>query len=194
MNKTKKFYSIPDAARLSGVSRTTLWGWVKSGHIKALVTPGGHHRILKEEVDRILKENVSLGQKIADNHKTVLIVDDDPQIHSVISARLSRMNICVETAADGFDAGIKVSELIPDLVILDLFMPGIDGFEVCKRIKEKKELGQTRIIAMSGMDSQENMARILALGADSFLSKSVDIRVLLEEVEGFLGNNDSIFQ
>lgn len=188
MSESKKFYSIPEAARLSGVSRTTLWGWVKSGHIKALVTPGGHHRILKEEVDRILKENVSSYQKVENNQKTVLVVDDDPQMQNVLKARLLRMNIYVETAGDGFDAGIKVVELIPDLVVLDLFMPGIDGFQVCRKIKEKKELAQTKILAMSGMDSAENRDRILGLGADSFLSKSVDLKVLIDEIEKLLGN------
>lgn len=185
MKESKNFYSIPEAAKLSGVSRTTLWGWVKSGYIKALVTPGGHHRILKEEVDRILKENQAPAHS-QKQLKTVLIVDDDPQVRNLISARLSRMGVDVDTADNGFEAGIKVAELLPDLVILDLFMPGMDGFEVCRRIKEKKELSQTKIIAMSGYDSVENSERILGLGADRFFQKSSDISILIEAVGGLL--------
>lgn len=181
------FYSIPEAAKLSGVSRTTLWGWVKSGQIKALVTPGGHHRIIKEEVERILKDNLSLVQP-AKHQKTILIVDDDIQMKLILQITLSKMGYFVETASDGFDAGIKVVELIPDLVILDLFMPGIDGFEVCSRIKNKKELAQTKILAMSGLDFPENRDRILKLGADSFLSKTADVSALTAEVKKLLGD------
>jgi len=187
MIESKMFYSIPEAAKLSGVSRTTLWVWVKSGHIKALVTPGGHHRILKEEVDRILTENHAAPLN-ARHQKTILIVDDDPQMQKILQARFSRMNFYVETAGDGFEAGVKVVELIPDLVILDLFMPGIDGFEVCRKIKEKKELAQTRILAVSGLDSPENKEKIIKLGADCFLTKSVDVSILLGEAEKLLGN------
>lgn len=182
MSEPKMFYSIPEAAKLSGVSRTTLWGWVKSGHIKALVTPGGHHRILKEEVDRILTENPVPQQQSATHQKTVLIVDDDPHMQKILQARLSRMNFYAETASDGFEAGVKIVELIPDLVILDLFMPGIDGFEVCRKIKEKKELAQTKILAMSGFDSPENRENILKLGADCFLPKSADISTIIERI------------
>lgn len=182
------FYSIPEAAKLSGVSRTTLWGWVKSGHIKALVTPGGHHRILKEDVDIILTENHATRHQLPKQQKTILIVDDEPHMKMVLTLTLSRMGYFAETASNGFDAGIKVVEFIPDLVILDLFMPGIDGFEVCSRIKKKKELVQTKILAMSGLDSPENRVRILKLGADSFLSKSADISDLVAEVKRLLGD------
>jgi excisionase family DNA binding protein len=185
MAETKKFYSIPEAAGLSGVSRTTLWGWVKSGYVKALVTPGGHHRIPMEEVDKILTEN-NKSQSNGRHQKTVLIVDDDPQMQKILQARLSRMDFYAETASDGFEAGIKVIELIPDLVILDLFMPGMDGFEVCRKIKEKKELSHTRILAMSGHDTPENMERIIKLGADGFLPKSSDISIVIRQIEELL--------
>lgn len=185
MSESKMFYSIPEAAKLSGVSRTTLWGWVKSGQIKALVTPGGHHRILKEDVEKILKDNLAVPQSTK-QQKTILIVDDDLQMKLVLQLTLSRLGYFAETASDGFDAGIKVVELIPDLVILDLFMPGIDGFEVCSRIKGKKELAQTKILAMSGLDYPENRERIIKLGADSFLSKAADVSDLVAEVKRLL--------
>lgn len=186
MPETKKFYSIPEAANLSGVSRTTLWGWVKSGYIKAMVTPGGHHRILREDVDKILTGN-NAAQSNGRHQKTVLIVDDDLQMQKILQTRLSRMNFYAETASDGFEAGIKIIELIPDLVVLDLFMPGMDGFEVCRKIREKKELAHTRIIAMSGHDTPENMERIIKLGADCFFPKSADISTVITQIESLLG-------
>ncbi|MEE4357908.1 MAG: response regulator [Desulfococcaceae bacterium] len=178
MNEPEKYYSIPEAAKICGVSRTSMWNWVKSGHIEAFVTPGGHHRILQKDIDRILKEN----KTSAAEPKKILIVDDDPKFVKFLKIRLERYHLHVETTGDGFEAGMKILQLRPDLVVLDLFMPGIDGFDVCRKIRKNSELKNTRVLAVTGFDTPENRRQILETGADDYLSKSEDPAVLIQRI------------
>lgn len=191
MGETKTYYSIPEMAKMCGVSRSTLWGWVKSGYINAFVTPGGHHRILQEEVDRVLADkSAGAGASPSKGTKTVLIVDDEPQLLKLIKAWLSIKDLHIETAGNGFDAGMKLLNNKPHLVILDLFLPGIDGFEICRTIKQDPELAKTKVLALSGFDTPENKRMIMGLGADAFLPKPMDFRALREQVEVLLGKSE----
>ena len=184
--KTEIYYSIPEAAKTCGVSRTTLWNWVKSGRINAFITPGGHHRILREEMDRFLEVNVSASSaRPAAN--SILIVDDDPLVLEMFHLRLKGCGYRVETASDGFTAGIKLTRSIPDLVVLDIFMDHVDGFEVCRTIRGNPELSHTRILAFTGMDTPENRKKIVAEGADDYLPKTVDFNTVMQRIEALLG-------
>ena len=89
-------------------------------------------------------------------------------------------------ASDGFEAGVKVMGFRPGLVILDLFMPGMDGFEVCKRIKENSSVSGIKILAITGYDTEENRERILRAGADGYLAKPVERSALVQHTEGLL--------
>jgi DNA-binding response OmpR family regulator len=91
-----------------------------------------------------------------------------------------------ETASDGFEAGTKIMQFKPDLIILDLFMPGMDGFEVCKQIKENSNTSQIKILAFTGFDSKENKERIMRAGADDYLVKPVEKSVLLKNVKDLI--------
>lgn len=181
MDHSESFYSIPQAAKLCGVSRTTMWNWVKSGHLEAFVTPGGHHRITEENLKKFHPETQDIPSK-ARSEKTILIVDDEQEFCNVFQEAMSRLGYRTEIAGDGFEAGMKVLEIRPDLVILDLFMPGIDGFEVCRRIKKNSDLRHTRILAITGFDSPENRDRILEIGADAYLPKSAPFNILMQHI------------
>lgn len=185
----KSYYSIPEMAKMCGVSRSTLWGWVKSGYVKAVVTPGGHHRILQDEVDRIFAGKNS-GVSVSKGIKTVLIVDDEPQLLKLIKGWLSIKDLHIETAQDGFDAGIKLLNNRPHLVILDLFMPGMDGFEVCRTIKQDPDFSQTKVLALTGFDTPENRRMIMGMGADAYLAKPMDSRSLWDQVETLLEKSE----
>lgn len=184
MDKNKEFYTIPQAAKICGVDRTTMWNWVKSGNVEAMVTPGGHHRILRQEIEKLLIKSKGLSESNPDS-KLVLIVDDDPMIRVTLKSSLERRNYTVETASDGFQAGLKVLQFKPAVVVLDLYMTGIDGFEVCRTIKTNPELKSIRVIAMSGQDTPENKSRILKAGADSFIAKAGNFSVILGLIDSF---------
>ena len=185
--KTETYYSIPEAAKTCGVSRTTLWKWVKSGRINAFITPGGHHRILREEMARFLEENVSApSARPAVN--SILVVDDDPLVLEMFQRKLSGGGYRVETASDGFTAGIKLSRSIPDVVVLDIFMDHVDGFEVCRTIRGNPDMNHTRILAFTGMDTPENHQKIVDEGADDYLPKTVDFNTVMQRIEALLGS------
>ena len=95
-----------------------------------------------------------------------------------------------EIARDGFEAGVKVESFRPHALVLDLMMPGIDGFEVCRRLRARPTLNHIRIVAVTGFPSTENVDRILAAGADACLEKPIDSERLLAEL-GLAAQKDS---
>lgn len=183
MNINIEYYSVPEAAKLCGVGRTTMWRWVKTGDIKAFVTPGGHHRILKKDIDPFMtkRKNLELAKQ-----KIVLLVEDDPFIQKVITKSLQYEKYRLEIANNGFEAGIKISAIKPDLIILDLFMQGVNGFDVCRMIKNNESLRHIKVLAITGFDTPENRENILSDGADGYLSKSAGPKTLIENIQQLL--------
>jgi DNA-binding response OmpR family regulator len=116
----------------------------------------------------------------------ILIVDDDLQMQDMLKAMLSLYGYLPEVAGDGFEAGVKVMAFKPGLIVLDLFLPGMDGFEVCRRIKENDATSHMKVFAVTGHDSRENRDRIMAMGADGYISKPFDTRTFLQNVSELL--------
>lgn len=184
-------FTIPQAAKHCSISRVTLWRWVKSGILKAFPTPGGHYKIRKKDLESFIRVNMGY-LSIADyfQDKKILIVDDDPKIQKLLTRVLCTDGYQIEVAVDGFDAGIKVVQFKPDLIILDLVMPLMDGFEVCRRLKKDSNSSNIKILILTGYDNKENMDLIMEAGADAFLSKPVGKNVLLQHIEELLNNNE----
>lgn len=183
----KDFYSIPEAAKICLTHRTTMWRWVKSGELKAFLTPGGKYKIRKEGLESFIRKKMKhLSDVDIFQGKKVLIVDDDPQILKMINQTLSSNGYNVEEALDGFEIGAKTMQFKPDLMILDLYMSEMDGFEVCGRIKENPKTSHIKIIAYTGFHTKENRDRIMKAGADGYLIKPVEKSVLLQSIEALL--------
>ncbi|MFH1350014.1 MAG: response regulator [Pseudomonadota bacterium] len=141
------------------------------------------------EKRRLDREKDALIRKLGNHQpagRKILIVDDDPHIQEMLTTMLSAHQYETEVASDGFEAGVKVMEFGPGLIILDLFMPGMDGFQVCKRIKENLSTSQIKILALTGYDTQENRDRIIAAGADGYMAKPVAMDTLLQHIENLL--------
>lgn len=185
MDKQDETFLTPgQVAKLLMVSPAALRIWAEKGKIKALTTPGGHRRFLQSEVNRFATER---GLTIHDKGKkklSILIVDDDIQFASFLNRLLKKHSDLVDVAVanNGFNAGIKVNELKPDVILLDLMMPGLDGFDVCQKIKTSKLTSHTRVIAMTGFPSAANVERILSLGAEICFSKPIDSKELLNQI------------
>ncbi len=179
--------TISQAARYCAVDRVTMWRWIKQGKIRASVTLGGHHRIRKADLESFVFER---GMFPLTDHpspaKRILVVDDDPSVQGMLRKMLSACNYETEAASDGFEAGIKIAKFKPGLVILDLFMPGMDGFEVCKRIKEDPDTSRVKVLILTGYDSDENRDRVMRAGADGYMTKPAEKDTLLRQVEDLL--------
>jgi excisionase family DNA binding protein len=161
------------------VSPITVRGWALRGLLKAEVTPGGHRRFLAAEVERFAAER----HNIADHSQSrVLIVDDNQSLARYLQDFLSTHNLITETAFDGFDAGWKIQSFHPEILLLDLMMPRLNGFDVCRQIKENPDTHAMRIIAMTGYPSPSNESRVINEGAECCLNKPIDELALLEAI------------
>jgi len=187
MKKTRqKTHLTPnEVAELLMVNPVTVRQWAARGLLRSLTTPGGHRRFLLSDVEEFARSrgaaSVTRGSGRPDR---VLIVDDDQQLCRFIAdlIRTRDSHVEIESANNGFEAGIKVESFRPHALVLDLMMPGMDGFEVCRRLRARQTLNHIRIVAMTGFPSAENFERILAAGADACLPKPLDAERLLIEL------------
>ena len=177
---------------------TTVINWCKQGKLKAYKTPGGHRRVEPKVLLGFLKEYQmpvppDLEEKTR-GHLKVLVVDDENELRRVMVRALKKNLPEAQTyeARDGFEAGKLVLDTLPDLVILDLNLPGIDGFRVCANIREDDRLKETRILAITGQNTGEVRQRILRAGADDFLGKPFEVKDLVEKVFRLLGVTRSL--
>jgi DNA-binding response OmpR family regulator len=110
----------------------------------------------------------------------VLVVDDEPAIRELLMQHLTTRSRAYDVlgAADGFEAGRLITTARPDVVLLDLRMPGLDGFQVCRQIKADTETAATIVIAMTGFHSPETETQILGCGAIRCFAKPIDPAVL----------------
>ena len=185
---TDEILSLPAAAKLCALHRVTLWKYVKDGEIKTFTTPGGRYRILRTDLYEFMHRKGMYPNSLdIPGTKKVLIVDDDPAIQKLLGLALNGSGFEMEYAADGFEAGMKTIIFRPHLVILDLFMPKMDGFEICRLLKESPETADIKVFAISGFDTEENRQRILNCGADLFLPKPLDIKNIKREIRTIFG-------
>ena len=164
----KQSFSTSDVARFCHVTPDTVRKWAEAGRIPVFKTPGGHRRIRRDDLIRFLKENeIPIHVDLQEDGTRVLVVDDEQSIAGIIERFLERTgrHFDVAVAKDGFDAGHRVGTFQPSVVFLDLRLPGMDGFEVCRRIKGSAATANTKIIAMTGAYEADIANRIVELGA-----------------------------
>lgn len=118
----------------------------------------------------------------------ILIVDDDPNLSQVMKRALEHEGFETVLARDGKSALRTFYQSQPDLVILDVMMPYLDGFQVCQRIRE---LADTPILMLTAKDTEDDILQAITLGADDYLSKSFDIDVLIKHAHVLLQRSAS---
>ncbi|MDD5066699.1 MAG: response regulator [bacterium] len=190
MKKIKNFTTF-DIARLLDVYPTTVAKWIDEKRLKAFITPGGHRRVDSESLYGFLKKHdmpipPELKHLETKGEKRVLIIDDNVKLSKHVEKELKHKDKKIVTflASDGFQAGQAVSDFKPDVMLLDIMLPGMDGFKVCQLIREKDK--KLKIIAITGYHSEEARKKILAAGADAYFKKPFRIDDLLQEIEALL--------
>ena len=183
--------TVSQASKYSKVSSKTIINWIEAGHIKAYKTVGGHRRIKKEDLDHFLKEKgMPLPEEAkGEERKKILVVDDDKIIVETIVQALEEDEYGYEmiSAADGFEAGLQVNHFKPDLLILDIMMPDINGYEVCQRVKTNPDSKNTKIIVLSAYLNEDAFKQMKEFGADACFSKPLPLEQLKFEVAKLLG-------
>ena len=185
----KNTLSTITIAKTLGVAVASIYKWIDAGQLKAGKTPGGHRRVAKEDLIAFLRrQKLPVPPELSPPPPRVLAVDDEESVTAWLTEEIKAAHPDFEIleANDGYSAGEIVALSKPDVVILDLRMPGIDGFEVCRRIKSREETKDISIIAITAHPSDEAQRRILEAGATAYLAKPLDIEALLAEVESAL--------
>jgi len=180
------------ASQYCNVSPKTIINWIESGHIPAYKTVGGHRRIKQTDLIAFMNKQgipVPEGGEPVDVRKRILVVDDDPIIVETIVQSLEEdeHDYEVVSASDGFEAGLQVNHFRPHLMILDIMMPDIKGYEVCRKIKNDERTKDTQIIVLSAYLDDEKFKKMKEYGADVCFSKPLPLPQLKKEVARLLG-------
>jgi len=188
--KKARIFSALEVANICGVVNQTAINWIKGTHLKAFTTPGGQYRVYADDLYKFLmKRGMNVPDEliehvtIASNRK-ILIVDDDLELSNILKGLIKSSidDIEVQQAFDGFEAGQLIYQMLPSLVILDIDLPGVDGHQLCRKIRTDEKLGQPIIISVSGMHESEG-EKMIAEGADAFFQKPLEFEKFLDRIK-----------
>jgi excisionase family DNA binding protein len=180
-----------EVARLLGVSASAVLSWIDKGWIKAHRTPGGHRRVEKLELIRFLRERNMPVPRVLTGVKRLLIIDDDPGILKTTKRVLKHHapDLTLETSEGAVDGLLKIGTFRPDAVVLDAYMPGMNGIEVCQRIRNAPETSHILVIAVTGHPSPSIASAFVEAGAAACLNKPIDVDELLEALGLSIGQS-----
>lgn len=190
-NSPPEYLTTHKVAKLMGVSLPTVVNWVNAGKLLAHRTPGGHRRIAASDLVQFARDyDYPLSAEFlrsVDRVPRVLIVDDDEDFCELVSDYLQMKGaLNVEVANSGFAAGLIVARFKPDLILMDIMMPDMDGFQVLATLRESQETVKTPVLACTAYRDPELDARIEAESFDGFLQKPLRLEHLLSVVRSKL--------
>ena len=195
--RTRQVYSALEVSRICNVVNQTAINWINAGHLKAFKTPGGQYRVYPEDLAEFMKSRqMQIPQEVldmlvpqnSDSQKTILIVDDDKGLNSVIAKSLEKRfeGAKIYQAFDGFEAGALCSQAKPGCVILDLDLPGVDGFSLCERLSTDDSFGKPAIIVITALQDEGLEEKALALGAQKLFKKPLSMEEVAERVRAWI--------
>jgi excisionase family DNA binding protein len=180
----KTVFTTGEAAKICKVSQQTIIRCFDSGQLRGFRVPGSRfRRIPRDILYRFMKENGIPTDALESGRRKALIVDDDEELVELIRDALEadgRFEIRV--ANNGFDAGMMVREYHPDIIVLDVMLPDINGKEVCQRVRSDPALDDVKIICISGMVEQDKIEDLKASGANDFMQKPFEVESLIERI------------
>ena len=185
----KAVFSTGEAAKICRVSQQTIIRCFDSGQLKGFRIPGSRfRRIPRDLLFSFMKENGIPTDALISGKRKVLIVDDDEDLVELIVDHLDRdSRFETRTANNGFDAGMMVKECRPDIIVLDVMLPDINGKEVCQRVRSDKTMEDAKIICISGMVEEDKVADLRDAGANAFMHKPFEVEKLIDRMCELLG-------
>ena len=180
----KTVFTTGEAAKICKVSQQTIIRCFDNGQLKGFRVPGSRfRRIPREMLYKFMKDNGIPTDALESGKRKVLLVDDDVELVELMTKVLEEDGrFEVRIATTGFDAGMMVKEYRPDLIVLDVMLPDINGKEVCQRVRADNTLEEVRILCISGMIEDDKIQELKLSGADDFLHKPFDIEELIDRM------------
>jgi len=187
----KPYLTVTDVARLLMVSAPTIRLWTEKGFLKTELTFGGHRRYIRADIERLMRErglkDLDASSEPGANQPkklSVLIIDDEQELADTLAEGLRNAlpDATVTVATDGFIGGLLAVQQQPDFVLLDLMMPGINGVEVCKVLKNTPSTKGIRIIVTTGASNAEQAQAAIDAGAETCLFKPFRLSHLREVI------------
>jgi excisionase family DNA binding protein len=188
MDKMKDLFTTGEAAEICKVSQQTIIRCFDAGRLEGFRVPGSRfRRIPRQSLVKFMQENKIPLETIESGKRKVLIVDDDAEIVELIVEVLRRDGrFETETASSGYEAGIATQRFRPELILLDYMLPDVNGNVVCQTIRKNPEFESIRIIIVSGVVKQDEIAQLLKSGAQDFIRKPFDVAELTGKIAAAL--------
>lgn len=176
-------YSALEVANICGVVNQTAINWIRNGYLKAFSTPGGQYRVYQDDlIDFMNKRHMRIpsdlvGESEPSDGKCILVVDDDRGLNSVIAKFFEKRfpDIEIIQAFDGFEAGAQLVAKKPDIVLLDLNLPGVDGFKLCSQINEDDKFGKPVVFVITSLNDDGVEEDVKKKGAAEFFRKPLNL-------------------
>src|ERR671937_549586 len=176
--------TLGQAAKYLGVAQSTIRKWSDQGRVPAFYTPGGHRRYRRGDLDSFLNRSGPGGGE--QEGPLILIVDDDERVREYVRVNLEMEGYAVREAGSA-EEGLRVlEEVSPDLVLLDVMMPEVDGWEMLRRVQERHGVGAIPVIMFSGKIDESAAEEASARGAQAFIGKPFDPQQLIERAKQLL--------
>ncbi len=191
-DRDHKAFTTFEAAKICHVTHHSIKNWIKQGLIKASRTPGGHYRILENDLDSFRDEYDMFPKEKDDVRRRVMVVDDDPDALAMMDKILTDEGVELVKVSNATEVGLKAAQLLPDLILLDFLMPEINGFDVCKALRDNDLTRNIPIMAVTCLIKEQDIERIFASGADEYLAKPFKVNQLLGKVRDLIGKGRTV--
>lgn len=180
----KTVFTTGEAAKICKVSQQTIIRCFDSGQLRGFRVPGSRfRRIPRDVLYKFMKENGIPTDALESGRRKALVVDDDEELVELIKDALEGDGrFEVRVANNGFSAGMMVKEYRPDIIVLDIMLPDINGKDVCNLVRSDSALDDTKIICISGMVEQDKVQELYAAGANEFMQKPFEVEALVERM------------
>ncbi|MFL5921624.1 MAG: response regulator [Gaiellaceae bacterium] len=178
-----QWLTLGEAARYLGVAQSTIRKWSDTGRVRAFYTPGRHRRYRREDLDAFLESS----GPAATGGPLVLIVDDDEQVREYVRVNLEAEGYNVREAGNAEEGLRALEESQPDLVLLDVMMPQVDGWEMLRKLQEQHG-DAIPVVMFSGKVDEAAAGEAAERGARGFIGKPFDPSQLIEKTKQLLSS------
>lgn len=184
-----EWLTLSEAGEHLGVAQGTIRRWADAGNLPVFRTPGGHRRFRREDLEAFMAAAGGV-QKVPQSRyggpAHILVVDDDAPIREMVGEILRGDGFSVGEASNAREALLAINKRIPELLLLDVSMPGMDGWEMLRRIRDKLDVEDLPVVIFSGVVSDTELRSAPGRGAQAYFRKPFDPTKLVNQARALL--------